>query len=109
MNAYLEKHPNAKHLFESLSFNPQQTNLDVNRITGLIDELSEMTLQGGLDDNLRLFSNMFSKYQELDMDKYQNAIDNAIKNDKFGFTDKKKLEEKDCLNRLNILNVEKII
>lgn len=95
MNAYLEKHPNAKHLFESLSFNPQQTNLDVNRITGLIDELSEMTLQGGLDDNLRLFSNMFSKYQELDMDKYQNAIDDAIKNDKFGFTDKKKLEEKD--------------
>lgn len=95
MNAYLEKHPNAKHLFESLSFNPQQTNLDVNRITGLIDELSEMTLQGGLEDNLRLFSNMFSKYQELDMDKYQNAIDDAIKNDKFGFTDKKKLEEKD--------------
>ena len=95
MNAYLEKHPNAKHLFESLSFNPQQTNLDVNRITGLIDELSEMTLQGSLDDNLRLFSNMFSKYQELDMDKYQNAIDDAIKNDKFGFTDKKKLEEKD--------------
>lgn len=95
MSAYLEKHPNAKHLFESLSFNPQQTNLDVNRITGLIDELSEMTLQGGLDDNLRLFSNMFSKYQELDMDKYQNAIDDAIKNDKFGFTDKKKLKEKD--------------
>ena len=95
MNAYLEKHPNAKHLFESLSFNPHQTNLDVNHITSIIDELSEMTLQGGLDDNLRLFSNMFSKYQELDMDKYQNAIDDAIKNDKFGFTDKKKLEEKD--------------
>lgn len=94
MQAYLESHPNAKNLFQSLSYNPTQTALDVNRISGLIDELAEMTIEGDLNTNIKLFSNMFSKYQELDMNKYQQAIDEAIKKDKFGFTDKDKLNKK---------------
>ena len=32
MKAYLEKHPNAKNLFSSLSFNPGQADLDIRRM-----------------------------------------------------------------------------
>ena len=67
MQSYLEKHPHAKTLFEELSFTPSQVSLDINRTNRLIDELAEMTLDGSFDDNLKHFANIFSKYQELDI------------------------------------------
>lgn len=97
MQAYLEKHPNAKNLFQSLSYNPTQTALDIDRISDLIDELAEMTLEGDLTTNIKLFSNLFSKYQELDIEKYQSAINDAIEKDKYGFADKDKLSKKDSI------------
>ena len=95
MQSYLEKHPNAKTLFEELSFTPSQVSLDINRTNRLIDELAEMTLDGSLDDNLKHFAKIFSKYQELDINNYQDAIEQAIKNDKYGFADKENLKDKD--------------
>ena len=95
MQSYLEKHPNAKTLFEELSFTPSQVSLDINRTNKLIDELAELTLDGNLDGNLKHFANIFSKYQELDIDNYQDAIEQAIKNDKYGFADKENLKDKD--------------
>ena len=108
MQAYLEKHPNAKNLFQSLSYNPSQTALDVNHISGLIDELAEMTIEGDLKTNIKLFSNMFSKYQELDMDAYQKAINDAINKDKFGFTDKSVFDKKDEIFEEMIKNKNKL-
>ena len=94
MQSYLEKRPNAKNLFESLSFNPTQVSLDVNRVSSILDELADMSIEGNLTDNLKLFSNMFSKYQELDIENYQKAIEEAIERDKFGFTDERQKAKK---------------
>ena len=95
MQSYLESHPNAKALFEDLSFNPSQVSLDIHRVNDILDKLASESLNGDLKDNLKLFSNMFSNYQELDMDKYQDAINQALEKDKYGFADEATKNKKD--------------
>lgn len=85
MKAYLEKHPSAKNLFSSLSFNPTQIDLDIRRTVGLVDELSSMTLKGGLTNNINLFATMFSKYNDIDVSGFQNAVNEALTKDTYGY------------------------
>lgn len=85
MKAYLEKHPNAKNLFSSLSFNPGQADLDIRRMVSLIDELSDMTLKGSMTNNISLFATMFSKYSDIDIKAFQNAVNEALTKDTYGY------------------------
>lgn len=85
MKAYLEKHPNAKNLFSSLSFNPVQTDLDIRRMIDLVDELSDMTLKGDMINNISLFATMFSKYSDIDVNTFQNAVNEALTKDTYGY------------------------
>lgn len=106
MQSFLEKHPAAKNLFSTLSFNPIQTDLDLRRMTGLIDELAEMTIEGALKPNMSLFVNMFSKYNDIDIDALQNSMKQASLGDKYG-VNKNKIKPEDMTKAFDDMIKEK--
>lgn len=84
MKKYLEKHPAAKQLFSTLSFNPEQTRLDLHRTGKILDDLADLTLDKGLFDDFARFARVFDLSQQLDMKAYQESIQSAFNNDKYG-------------------------
>lgn len=44
-----------------------------------------MTLKGGLTNNINLFATMFSKYNDIDVSGFQNAVNEALTKDTYGY------------------------
>ncbi|MGL4877951.1 MAG: hypothetical protein ACRC4Q_07870 [Paraclostridium dentum] len=83
MDEFLEQHPTAKSLFESVNLNPNSVELNINRYNTLIDELADLILDGNLEgDNIAKFITAFGKYQDLDIDEYIKNVETAFKNDR---------------------------
>ena len=84
MKKFLSENPTAMELFRNLNFNPSQTELDLNRMSDLIDRLSKITFNGSDTDNLLSLIKAMNLYNDIDINDYKQAMKAAQAADKYG-------------------------
>lgn len=84
MQKLLSENPTVSQLFETLNFNPKQTELDLHYISKLIDNLNEIKFTGNLSDDMSSLIKAMSLYGDLDIESYKKAMKAAQNADKYG-------------------------
>ena len=84
MQKFLADNPSAMELFQSLNFNPKQTELDLHYMSKLIDGLGDIKFNGNMADDMVNLVKAMSLYGDLDIDEYKKAMKAAQSADKYG-------------------------